>query len=139
MIAVHPSQTLVVMTTATRRYAAHAADLSGVRRVAPGDSHYVMFDLGALLDPADAAQEPLFAALIIPLRRRNVALLVTRVEHVLTHLPEYPLPALVQQHLQQPWACGLVQFEDTVIVRLDPRAVVRSAMAQRRRDSPEVL
>ena len=39
-----------------------------------------------------------------------------------------PLPALLRERLQQPWAIGALELDDDLIVKLDLRAVARSAM-----------
>jgi hypothetical protein len=125
---------LILVQTTTRRYVARTTDITTVRRVAPGDPQYLAFDLGELLDPEDTAPVSYGAALIVPLRRRSVALRVARVEELIT-AAECPLPPLVQGRLAQPWACGLVAIQGELVVRIDPRAVVRSAMLRQLSES----
>jgi hypothetical protein len=38
------------------------------------------------------------------------------------------LPTLLRERLQQPWAVGALVLDDDLIVKLDLRAVARSAM-----------
>jgi hypothetical protein len=66
--------------------------------------------------------------LIVPLRRRYVALLVDYVDTFLERAASVPLPTLLRERLQQPWAVGALVLDDDLIVKLDLRAVARSAM-----------
>jgi hypothetical protein len=62
------------------------------------------------------------------LRRRYVALLVDAVDTFLERAAGVPLPALLRDRLQQPWAIGALALDDDLIVKIDLRAVARSAM-----------
>ena len=129
---------LVLVRTALRRYAARRDDLSDIRQLeglgasAGGASGqpYVTFELGALLDPQDAGALRRPQALVVPLRRRNVALLVERVEEFLEQPDVRPLPALLRGRLREPWATGVLLLGDDLVVQLDLRAVARTALTR---------
>jgi chemotaxis signal transduction protein len=85
-------------------------------------------ELGQLLDPADRSAHVRRRALIVPLRRRYIALLVDYVDSFLERTASVPLPALLHGRLRQPWAVGALQYDDDLIVQIDLRAVARSAL-----------
>lgn len=129
---------LLIVRTALCRYAVHHDDLFEVKLIAdPADLRAnglynrpcLGIELGPLLDPSDKSMLMRRCALIVPLRRRYVALLVDYVDTFLEHA-SVPLPALLRERLLQPWAVGALAFDDDLIVRLDLRAVARSAMLQ---------
>lgn len=130
---------LLIVKTALHRYAVRRADLLDVRMIAdPAMIERGMFDrpclgveLGTLLDPADQPSLARRHALIVPLRRKYIALLVDYVDTFLERIQCAPLPALLQQRLRQPWAIGALALGDDVIVELDLRAVARSALLSR--------
>jgi hypothetical protein len=128
---------LLIVRTALRRYAVRHEDLFDVKLVAdPSDLHAgglferacVGIELGPLLDPSDQSRLFRRRALIVPLRRRYVALLVDYVDTFLERATSVPLPALLRERLGQPWAVGALALDDDLIVTLDLRAVARSAM-----------
>jgi hypothetical protein len=128
---------LLIVRTALRRYAISRADLFDVKLVAdPAELRAgglferacIGVELGALLDPADQSVQIRRRALIVPLRRRYVALLVDYVDTFLERAVSVPLPALLRERLRQPWAVGALTLDDDVIVKLDLRAIARSAM-----------
>ena len=128
---------IMVVKTPTRRYAVRHDDLIDVRMArstptvqvdGPADRPYLGFQLGPLLDPADQATLPRCHALIVPLRRRYIALLVDSVETFLQHAEMHPLPELLRKRLDQPWAAGALIYEDDLMIQLDLRAVARSAL-----------
>lgn len=121
---------LMIVKTAQRRYAVRRDELIDVRMAQPGDIlHESGFELGPLLDPADRSTLQRHRALIVPLRRRSVALLVDQIETFLEHADSQPLPALLHTRLRQPWAVGALALDDGLVVQLDLRAVARSALA----------
>jgi len=131
------SPVLMIVNTAARRYAVRRDDLVDVRMAHTGaalrvegqaDRQYVGVELGPLLDPADQSSMTRRRALIVPLRRRYIALLVDHIETFLEHADTRPLPPLISQRLGQPWAVGALMFEDQLVVQLDLRAVARSAL-----------
>ena len=134
------STALLILRTAKHRYAARHSDLAELRQVldptalqtAEGnDRSYVYIELGTLLDPTDISEQTRRHALLIPLRRRYIALLVDAVEAFREHDSSVPLPKLLHNHLAQPWAIGVLCYDDTPIVQLDLRAIARSVLLQR--------
>ena len=128
---------LMIVKTARRRYAVRRDDLLDVRMAQAGDMfqingsadrQYLGFELGPLLDPADHSTVKRRRALIIPLRRRYIALMVDYIETFLEQADSSPLPALLRQRLTEPWAIGALILEDDLIIQLDLRAVARSAL-----------
>jgi hypothetical protein len=128
---------LLIVRTALRRYAVSRDDLFDVKLVAdPADLRAgglferacIGVELGSLLDPCDQSVQIRRRALIVPLRRRYVALLVDYVETFLERATSVPLPALLRERLRQPWATGALTLGDDLIVKLDLRAIARSAM-----------
>jgi hypothetical protein len=134
-----PSNVLLIVRTALCRYAVHYDDLFEVKRIADSaelragglyNRPCLGVELGPLLDPSDQSALVRRCALIVPLRRRYVALLVDYVDTFLEHAASVPLPALLRERLLQPWAVGALALDNDLIVRLDLRAVARSAMLQ---------
>lgn len=139
------SDMLLLVHTAQRRYAVRSDDLFEIRMVdhvtglPEADSRgtpYVGFDLGALLDPADRCASSRPRALVVPLRRRLIALLADAVESLDAQTRLLPMPAIVRQQLCRPWAVGAVLIDDdTVVVQIDLREVARSALLSDRSSS----
>ena len=128
---------LLIVRTALHRYAVSRDDLFDVKLVAdPADLRAgglferacVGVELGPLLDPSDQSARIRRRALIVPLRRRYIALLVDYIDTFLERAVSVPLPALLRERLRQPWAAGALMLDDDLIVKLDLRAVARSAM-----------
>ena len=133
-----PTNLMLIVRTAQRRYAVRRDDVIEIKLVAnaeamPRDERgqpYLGFELGPLLDPADRSELMRRRALVVPLRRRKVALLADRVESF-QDLPQVlSLPELLGAHLSQPWAIGALILDDEVIVQIDLWAVARSALAR---------
>jgi hypothetical protein len=131
------SDVLLVIRTAHCRYAVRHDDLFEVKLIAdPAELQAgglfnrpcIGVELGPLLDPSDQSVLTRRRALIVPLRRRYVALLVDNVDTFLERAASVPLPTILRERLQQPWAIGALEFDDDLIVKLDLRAVARSAM-----------
>jgi hypothetical protein len=131
------SDVLLIVKTALRRYAVRHDDLLDIKLVASAadlqagglfDRPCVGVELGSLLDPADQSMLVRRRALIVPLRRRYIALLVDYVETFLDRAGSVPLPALMREQLRHPWATGALMLDDDLIVQLDLRAVARSAL-----------
>ena len=134
---------LLIVRTARRRYAVRRTDVAEIRLVAdtstmPRDERgqpYIGVELGPLLDPDDRSDLARRRALVVPLRRRKVALLADLVESFHEHAQVVALPELFSARLSQPWAIGVLLLGDEVIVQLDVRAVARSALARGAGDS----
>ena len=131
------SDVLLIVRTALCRYAVQHDDLFEVKLIADlaelragglYNRPCLGVELGPLLDPSDQSTLIRRRALIVPLRRRYVALLVDYVDTFLERAASVPLPTLLRERLQQPWAVGALVLDDDLIVKLDLRAVARSAM-----------
>lgn len=129
---------LLLIRTAHRRYIVRQDDLMAIVSIAHVDElgRSNRFDrpclgveLGPLLDPADQTDQTRRHALMIPLRRRYVAILVDKVETFLEHTRATPLPALLRDRLREPWATGALVTDEDTIVELDLRAIARSVLA----------
>ena len=138
------SDILMVVKTAAHRYVVRRDELLDVKMTCVGDVFhpigqpdrpYLCVELGTLLDPTDRSALKRRRALIVPLRRRSVALLVDYVETFLEYADSAPLPALLHKHLRQPWAVGALVIEDELVVQLDLRAVARSAILSKSSES----
>ncbi|MDZ4720084.1 MAG: hypothetical protein SH847_16655 [Roseiflexaceae bacterium] len=131
---------IVLISTATRRYAIRRDDLTSMQVVATdqdlaslstAERPAIPIDLGALLDPADRSAPGRKHGLVVPLRRRPIVFLVERVEQSIEQATIRPLPTLISGCLRDIWAIGVLDFDDQLIILLDLRAVARSSMAQR--------
>lgn len=124
---------LLLIRTARCRYAARrdglmSIQLAGDRPVAVDDPWRrpcAAVELGPLLDPQDVGGRQCRRALVVPLRRRLVALLVEGVDELRGAVPE-PLPEILRRLLQPPWSAGVVDDAGEPIVLLDLRAVAMS-------------
>ena len=139
-----PNDVVLIIRTARRRYAVRRDDLLEVKLVAdPADLQAgglfdrpcVGVELGPLLDPSDQSALARRRALIVPLRRRYIALLVDYIDALLERAVTTPLPVLMRERLLEPWAVGALAFEDDLIVQLDLRAVARSALLNSSREN----
>jgi hypothetical protein len=137
------SDMTLIVRTARHRYAVRRDDVSEIKLVADasamangeGGRPYLGIELGPLLDPEDRSSLARRRALVIPLRRRLVALLADRVESFQENAQVVMLPELIGARLREPWAIGALVLDNEVIVQLDLRAVARSALAQRSSDN----
>jgi hypothetical protein len=133
-----PIDLMLIVRTARRRYAVRRSDVMEIKLVVdttamPCDERgqpYVGFELGLLLDPADRSELTRRRALVVPLRRRKIALLADQVDSFQEHAQTIALPELLGARLSQPWAIGALVLDDEVIVQIDLLAVARSALAR---------
>jgi hypothetical protein len=133
-----PTDLMLIVRTARHRYAVRRDDVMEIKLVAdvaamPRDERgqpYIGFELGRLLDPADRSQLRRRRALVVPLRRRKIALLADEVDSFQEHTQTVALPELLDARLSQPWAIGALMLDDEVIVQIDLLAVARSALAR---------
>ena len=133
-----PTNLMLIVRTARHRYAVWRDDVIEIKLVPdatamPCDERgqpYVGFELGELLDPADRSQLTRRRALVVPLRRRKIALLADRIDSFQEQSQTIALPELLGARLSQPWAVGALLLEDEVIVQIDLLAVARSALAR---------
>lgn len=128
---------LIIVRTNRHSYVVRREDVASLRVVARADDlnradaaghPYVGVELGPLLDPNDQSALPRRHALIVPLRRRNIALLIDGVDNLIDHAAPHPLPPLLRDRLRQPWAIGAVEVDDRLLIQLDIRAIARSAL-----------
>jgi len=137
------SDMTLIVRTARHRYAVRRDDVSEIKLVADasamandkGGRPYLGIELGPLLDPEDRSSLARRRALVIPLRRRLVALLADRVESFQENAQVVMLPELIGARLREPWVIGALVLDNEVIIQLDLRAVARSALAQRSSDN----
>jgi chemotaxis signal transduction protein len=131
---------IVMISTATRRYAIRREDLTSMQVIATdqdlaslstAERPAIPVDLGMLLDPADHSAPGRKHGLVVPLRRRPVVFLVERVEQSIEQPMIHPLPTLISRCLRDIWAIGALDFDDQLMILLDLRAIARSIMAQR--------
>jgi hypothetical protein len=135
---------LLIVRTPLRRYVVRRDDVFDIKLI-PGpealadnmlfDRPVVGVELGMLLDPADRGGLTRRRALLVPLLRRYVALLVDNVDAFLEQVQCVPLPPLLSARLGQPWAVGALALEDELLVQLDLRAIARSVLAGRSGES----
>jgi hypothetical protein len=137
------NNTTVIVRTALRRYAIQRDDVTEIRLIAgPVDLEAGYLgrpcqgvELGPLLDPADHSALRRRRALLVPMRRRYIALLVDYIDTFLDRTVCAPLPALLRERLREPWAVGALIIEDDVVVQLDLRAVARSVLSHKSAES----
>ena len=136
------NEMLIVVRTARHRYAVRRGDVFDIKLVpstaaleagALFDRPALGVELGPLLDPADQSIQSRRQALVVPLRRRYVALLVDYVEDLLEQFCCAPLPPLLAARLSQPWAIGALALENDLIVQLDLREIARAALLSQSR------
>lgn len=127
----------LIACTALRRYAFDQGDVMSIRLASAGGGlagldergqPFVNVHLGSLLDPGDRGSAPRQRALIVSMRRRSIALLVDQVEQTPEGAQLLPLPPLLRARLRESWATGVLVYDDLAVVKLDLRAVVRSAL-----------
>ena len=136
---------LLIIRTAQHRYIVRREDVATLRAMTRGDDgrredadpSVIAVELGPLIDPADVSTVQRRHALIIPLRRRNIALLVDAVDTIVEHADVQPLPQLLRERLHEPWATGVLLIDDQPVVQLDVRAIARSILLQRTRASEQ--
>jgi hypothetical protein len=131
---------LLQIQTARNSYIVRAADIHTIM-VARPDRELVIPDpqqrpcdqveLGSLLHPDDRHGGEQWKALVIQLRRKFVGLLVVAVEQLEGVTTASPLPELLRQRLNQPWANGVLDLNGQVLVQLDLRAIAIAAAARR--------
>ncbi len=136
---------LLIIRTAQHRYIVRREDVATLRAMTRGDDgrredadpSVIAVELGPLIDPADVSTVQRRHALIIPLRRRNIALLVDAVDTIVEYADVQPLPPLLRERLREPWATGVLLIDDQPVVQLDVRAIARSIVLQRTRASEQ--
>ncbi|GAB4205070.1 MAG: hypothetical protein OHK0022_30780 [Roseiflexaceae bacterium] len=129
---------ILIASTAQRRYAFARGDVMSIRLASTEDGlagldergqPFISVQLGPLLAAGDRSTLPRQRALVVPMRRRSIALLVDQVDQAPADARVLPLPELLRTRLAQPWATGVLVSEDALLVQLDLRAIVRSVLA----------
>ncbi|MGQ9547662.1 MAG: chemotaxis protein CheW [Roseiflexus sp.] len=135
---------LLIIQTAQHRYIVRREDVATLRAITRGsnsqeeaDPSLIAVELGSLIDPTDVSTLQRRHALIIPLRRRNIALLVDAVDTIVEHVDVQPLPTLLRECLREPWATGVLLIDGEPVVELDVRAIARSILLRRTRASEQ--
>jgi hypothetical protein len=127
-----PGEMLLVVRTFRRRYAVRRGDLLAVLPTDAGAAPQVEdtlgrgcvpVELGPLLEPNDRGTARRQVALVVPLRRRLIALLVDAVESFHPVSLMAPLPEVLRARLRRPWAIGALPLDENLIVALDARAL----------------
>jgi chemotaxis signal transduction protein len=130
---------LLTVHTPLHRYIVRRDQLRELRVIAspadieqPDDRGKPMLccELGALLDPRDQHQNARRHALIVPARRRSVALLVDRIADLRQETPGMvqPLGPLLAPRLARPWFLGAVLHDDQPVLVLDLRQIVQDVL-----------
>jgi hypothetical protein len=131
---------LLIVRTAGCRYVVRRDDVAEIRMIedvaaleasATLGWPVIGVELGPLLNPGDRSRLARRRGLLIPLRRRYVAMLVDYVETFLDRAECVPLPALLRERLQLPWTIGALALGDELLLQLDLRAIARSVLVGR--------
>ncbi len=137
---------LLIVRTTRHRYIVPREDVATLRAVsrrtgtdqeADRDPSAIAVELGAFLDPEDVSEMQRRHALIVPLRRRTIALLVDAVDNLIDHAVVRPLPPLLRERLREPWATGVLMIDEHPVVQIDVRAIARSVLLKRTRDTEQ--
>lgn len=129
---------IVLVTTAMRQYAVRHDDIFKMQVIATGhdleqlgspERPAMPFELGSLLGEHEPARPGRRHGLVVPVRRRPVVFLVTRVDSLLETPTVQPMPALIQRHIRDPWAIGVVEHAQELALLLDLRAIARSMLS----------
>ncbi len=137
---------LLIIHTTRHRYIVPREDVATLRafnwrtereQAENEDRASLAVELGPLLDPVDVSDKQRRHALIVPLRRRTIALLVDAVDNLVDHAIVQPLPPLLRDRLREPWATGVLLIDEQPVVQLDVRAIARSILLRRTRDTQE--
>jgi chemotaxis signal transduction protein len=135
---------LLFVSTATHRYVVTRSQILEMRiitrqadierpdeRGKPITAH----SLGPLLDPADKDVPRRHHALIIPTRRRGIALLVDRVQDVYqtTEDDVQKLPPLFLRNIERPWFLGIFLYEEEPFLVLDLRQIAQNILLTKKK------
>jgi chemotaxis signal transduction protein len=89
-------------------------------------------ELAHLFQAPESHDTPGRHALIIHMRRQSVALLVQRVDDIVTRgaagAQVQPLPALLAQRLEMPWVTGVLLCDTTPLLVLDLRRIAHDVI-----------
>lgn len=132
---------ILLVRTAQQLYAIRRSDVLSIRLIT-SDHDLCLEDqrgrpcdhaeLSVLMGLAETERPTRWQALIVPFRRRMVALLVESVELLEDSPTIVPLPDLLRMRLREPWANGALLVDGQVIVQLDLRALAMSAVIRSR-------
>lgn len=132
---------LLILYTRHHVYAARRDQVLELRRITGADDlarpdnrgkPLISADLAQLLDPADSCPPLTGHALIIPARRRGVALLVERVDDLYATKPDLvqPLAPLLARRLARPWVRATLIFDNRPVLVLDVRQIAQDILLQ---------
>jgi chemotaxis signal transduction protein len=132
---------LLTVSTARHRYIVRRDQIGELRTVKsqadleqPDDRgrSILHVDMGQILDPQDATRYARCHALVIPMRRRSVALLIERIEDASTTYETLEtvqtLPPLLAARLAYAWFSGVVIRDDIPLLVLDVRQIARDML-----------
>lgn len=129
-----PAVLHLLISTPGHRYVVRRDDIDAIRLVdatpmPEGErKDSIKVDLGALCDPVDQSLLLRRHGLYIPLRRKQIIIMVDRIDTLLEPIETQALPALLQRRLGYPWATGALMIADELVIQLDLRAVARSIL-----------
>lgn len=126
-----PNDTLLLVHTPRQRFVVPKSDVYTIQSVISAEvqaPQTQQIALGTLFHPADVSTQKRQHAMIVPLRRREIALLVDRIDMLTTRPQHYDLPALLCSRLQQPWSVAAWEIENQLVIQLDVRAIARSIL-----------
>lgn len=91
-------------------------------------------ELAPLLDPDDMPTRKRRHALVVPTRRRSIALLVDEVTDAYTVDEDYilPMPDLFKKRLKRPWCIGVVIQDDIPYLVLDLRMIAQDVLLEKK-------
>lgn len=137
-VAHHSHNTTPLHCTARRRGDAPRLQLAHRTR-AGGErgSSFACSRVGTASRSCRCQRQAATPCLIVPLRRRTIALLVDAVDNLVDHAIVQPLPPLLRDRLREPWATGVLLIDEQPVVQLDVRAIARSILLRRTRDTQE--
>lgn len=122
------AETLLLVHTPRQRFVVSKADVYALRTVGKQEAmpQAVHVALGTLFDPLDVSILKRQHGMVVPLRRKEITLLVDRID-MLDNLPvRHALPALLYSRLQDPWSIAAFEIESRLVIQLDVRAIARS-------------
>jgi hypothetical protein len=92
-------------------------------------------ELGPLLDPLDVSETHRRHAIIVPTRRRGIALLVDRIEDIacVSANDIQRLPLFFVRRLERPWFLGVIIDQDRPLLVLDLRQIAQDVLLMQKK------
>lgn len=128
---------VLLIHTPQRRYAVKYADITNIRSCTSQeevaswgsvDRPGIAVDLGELLDQETPVWPQRASALIVTMRRRQIAFVVKKVEEMLEQPNIRPLPEMMCSVLRNQWATGVLDNGGELSIVLDLRELARSIL-----------